>query len=281
MIRWGLRILAGGLLLGLALIAFAYWQALQPPIVREAALALPDWPADAPNRTVLLISDTHVAGPDMPPERLAAIVAQLNALKPDLILLAGDYISEKRVATRHYDAARIVAVLAGLRAPLGVVAVLGNHDHWDDPAGFRRAFAAHGIPLLANGAIRRGPFVIGGVDDEYTHHDDLPATLRAMDALGPGPRLLLTHTPDIVPALHAPVAAILAGHTHCGQIVLPLLGPIETSSRYGRSFVCGDIRDGPHRLFVTAGLGTSVLPLRLGAPPDVWLIRFGPAMAAL
>jgi len=279
-IRWLLRIMGAGLLLGLALLAFAWWEARQPPIVRRAFVAVPDWPAGEPDRTVLLISDTHVHAPEMPPERLAGILRRLNGVKPDLILLAGDYLSEKPHAGQPYTADQAVSALAQLHAPLGVVAVLGNHDHWADPAGFRRAFAARGITLLANGAVRRGPFVIGGIDDEYTHHDNLPRTLGLMAKLGPGPRLVFTHSPDIIPAIHVPVAAIFAGHTHCGQVAPPLIGPIVTMSRYGRRFACGEIHDEGRRIFVGAGVGSSGLPIRFGAPPDVWLVRFGPDRAA-
>ncbi len=93
-----------------------------------------------------------------------------------------------------------------------------------------------------------------------------------MDALPDGPRILVTHSPDIVPGLPQPVAAVFAGHTHCGQIALPLIGALSYASRYGDRFDCGDIDDRGQRLFVGAGLGTSILPLRFGAPPDVWLV---------
>lgn len=277
MIRKLFWLLAAGLLAGLALLGYAWWEARQPPIVREAFVAVPDWPAGEPERTVLLISDTHVHAPEMPPARLAGILRQLNGVQPDLIFLAGDYLSDRPNRDQPYTADQTVAALAQLRAPLGVVAVLGNHDHGADPAGFRRAFAARGITLLANEAVRLGPFVIGGVDDEYTHHDDLPATLRAMGQLGPGPRLIVTHSPDVIPQLREPVSAIFAGHTHCGQVAPPLIGPIITMSRYGRRFACGEIRDEGRTIFVGAGVGSSGLPIRLGAPPDVWLVRFGPA----
>jgi len=276
MMRWLVRVLVGGLLTGLALLAFAWWEARQPPIVRQTFVGVPDWPKGEPERTVLLISDTHVHAPEMPPARLAGIVRQLNGVKPDLVLLAGDYLSGKPHAGQPYTASQTVAALALLRAPLGVVAVLGNHDHWADPEGFRRAFGARGITFLANEAVRHGPFIIGGVDDEYTHHDDLPATLRAMARLGPGPRLIFTHSPDVIPELHERVAAIFAGHTHCGQVAPPLIGPIITMSRYGRRFACGEIHDEGRTIFVGAGVGSSGLPIRLGAPPDVWLVRFGP-----
>lgn len=274
MIRWLLRIAGALVLMSLALLCYAYWQALQDPIVRRASIIVPDWPAGEPPRTVLLISDTHVAGPDMPPERLARIIDSLNRLKPDLVLLAGDYISNKSFATRYYPVAETVAPFARLKAPLGTVAVLGNHDHWAGPSAFRHAFAREGIPLLANGAIRRGPFVIGGVDDAFTHRDDVPRTVRAMARLGAGPRIILTHSSHIpVPPA---AAALLAGHSHCGQMVLPeigmAIGPLVPASWQP----CGlQMVDNTPR-FVTAGLGTSIVPLRLGAPPDIWLIQFGP-----
>ncbi len=279
--RWLLRVAALLTLFAAAFLGWTYWQALQDPIVHRASIAVPDWPAGEPPRTVLLISDTHVAGPDMPPERLARIMDQLNALKPDLVLLAGDYVSDKMLATRYYSAAQAVAPFARLKAPLGVVAVLGNHDYWTDPTGFRRAFAQHGISLLANQAIVRGPFVIGGVDDAFTHRDNVSATLADVAAQGPGVRLILTHDSRISGQLTSPATALLAGHSHCGQMILPEIGigygPLAPASWHP----CGEKKINGTPRFVAAGLGTSILPLRLGAPADVWLIRFGPGAKAI
>lgn len=264
------------LLLGLSLAVYGFSVALSDPVVRRAEVALADWPEGERPRTVLLISDVHVVAPDMPPERVARIVDRMNALDPDLIVLTGDFISQKW-GTRHYTPAEIVAQLARLRARLGVVAVLGNHDHHGDAAAFRRAFAASPIALLDNGAVRRGPFRVGGVDDYFTGHPNVPAMENALALLGDGPALVLSHNPDILPLLSGPTDAILAGHTHCGQIAIPFYGPLATMSLYGRRFACGRIVDSGRLLFVSAGLGTSLMPVRLGVPPDVWLIRFGPA----
>lgn len=263
-------------LLGIALLAKGYWNATRDPVVRTATVAVADWPAGQAPLRILLLSDTHVAGPDMPPERLARIVGELNALKPDLVLIAGDLVSEKRTATRIYTAAEVVAPLGKLRAPLGVVVSPGNHDHWFTPDALRGALEKQGLRVLQNEAIKLGPLVVGGVDDDYSGHDDVPKTFAAMDALGPGVPLIVSHSPDIVPDLPRRVAAIFAGHTHCGQIRLPLIGAISYVSRYGDRFACGDIRDGEQRLFVGAGLGTSILPLRFLTPPDVWLVTLGP-----
>lgn len=270
--RW-LMVLA---LIGLAILGKGYWNATRDPIVRTATVTLRDWPMGQPPLKLLLLSDIHVAGPDMPPERLTRLVAQFNRLRPDLIMIAGDLVSERRVATHIYTPQEVVAPLGGLRAPLGVVVAPGNHDHWFDPAALRRELEQQNIQVVQNEAIRLGPLVLGGVDDDYSGHADVLATLAAMDWLKPGVPIILTHSPDIIPAVPRPVAAIFAGHTHCGQIRFPLIGAISYVSRYGKRFACGDIRDGGQRVFVGAGLGTSLLPLRYGTPPDVWLVTLTP-----
>jgi uncharacterized protein len=263
-------------LVAVAFIAVGYHNATRDPIVRTAAVHVANWPKGERPVRALLISDIHVAGPDMPPGRVAAIVRQFDAYQPDLVLIAGDLVSEKTLATRQYSAAEIVAPLTGFKARLGVVVVFGNHDHWSDPAGLRRAITNAKLTLLENEAIKRGPLVIGGVGDEFTQHADIPSTYRAMTALD-GVPIILTHDPDIIPDLPSPVAAVFSGHTHCGQINRPWSGkPAMNVSHYDMRFQCGDILDRDQRIFVTAGLGTSVVWLRYGAPPDAWLVTIGP-----
>jgi uncharacterized protein len=271
-LRWGLLALT---LLAIAVLAKGYWNATRDPIIHRAEVRVSNWPDAEPPLKILLLSDIHVAGPDMPPERLQRLVRRFNQLKPDLVLIAGDLVSEKRLATHIYTAKEVVAPLKQLRAPLGIIVAPGNHDHWFDPDALRKELEMVGLTVLQNEAIMRGPLVIGGVDDDFTGNDDLPATFAAMGEFPPAPRILVTHSPDIVPSLPAPVAAVFAGHTHCGQIVLPLIGAISYVSRYGGRFACGDINDNGQRVFVGAGLGTSLLPLRYGAMPDAWLVALG------
>jgi predicted MPP superfamily phosphohydrolase len=266
--------LASGLA-GVLLLLFCYWTAVSDPVVRNARIAAPGWPSGAPRLRLLLMSDIHVGGPDMPPERLGRIVAQINALSPDIVLIAGDFITDKRLATRHYSHDEAIAPLAGLRPRLASLAVLGNHDHWRDSAAAHRALARAGIRVLDNQAVQVGPLAVGGLDDDFTHRADVPATLAALRALE-GPRLILSHSPDPFPDLPADVFLMLAGHTHCGQVAPPLIGPLSTMSRFGRRYVCGLIREGGKTLIVSAGLGTSGIPLRLGAVPDLWLVEVGP-----
>jgi predicted MPP superfamily phosphohydrolase len=131
---------------------------------------------------------------------------------------------------------------------------------------------AAGITLLANGAVRRGPLVVGGIDDEPTGHDQMDRTVAAMREL-PGARMMIGHSPDSAPEMPADIRLLLAGHTHCGQIVPPVRGTVHTASRYGRRYACGVVREGGRTVVIGAGLGTSMLPLRWGAPPDWWLVR--------
>lgn len=262
-------------LIGLALLGWAWRTTVADPVVRETAVMLRDWPAGAAPLRALLISDIHVAGPDMPPRRLTRIVDRINALRPDMVLIAGDLVSDKSTATRTYSLAEAVAPLAQLRPRLGTFAVLGNHDHWRDTAEARAALRAAGIFVLDNAAARAGPLAVGGLDDAFTGHDDLAATLAALRRM-PGARLLLSHSPDPFPRLPPEVGLMLAGHTHCGQIRLPFYGPISTLSDYGDRYACGRVDEHGRTLIVTAGLGTSILPLRFGAAPDMWLITIGP-----
>jgi len=259
----------------LAFLGWGYANNARDPIRREASFALADWPANAPPIRVALITDPHLQGPDMPPARIARIAAQVAAHKPDLILLAGDFVGDRALRTRDYSDAEIAAALRHFRAPLGTYAVLGNHDHWRDGPAMRRALEAVGIPVLDNRAIRVGPLTLAGAGDPHTENTDVAAVSRAAAKL-PGPTLLFAHSPDVVPHLPPRFGLVLAGHTHCGQIVLPLIGAIASASNYGERYRCGLVREPGRLTLIGAGLGTSVLPLRYGAPPDWWLITLGP-----
>ena len=277
--------LAGMVCTLILILAGAGWLILNAsamPQVRLAEIALP-FPADAARDpvTVALLTDTHMSGPDNSPARMARIVAQINALRPDLILLGGDYIGDDKGGAT-YDARASIAPLAGLRAPLGVVAVLGNHDSRSalnrvalSSRDWAVAFSRIGITLLQDGVVRLGPLVIGGLKDIYTRKPDLPDTMTAMARMG-GARLILSHGPDVFPALPNTPSLTLVGHTHCGQVALPFAGIVYVPSKYGTRYGCGLYRDGAKTMIVAAGIGTSGLPFRLLAPPDIWLITIKP-----
>ncbi|KQN04732.1 phosphohydrolase [Sphingobium sp. Leaf26] len=282
----GRKVLWALLALILIVAALALWlihNASAMPVVRRAEIVLP-FPADAPRKavTVALLTDTHLSGPDNSPERLARIVAQINRLKPDLILLGGDYIGDDKGGSIH-DARASIAPFAGLRAPLGVVAVLGNHDSRSkinrralSGSDWRAAFAKIGITLLQDSAVRRGPLAVGGLKDIYTRRIDLPGTLAAMARVGGAP-VILSHGPDVFPQVPDGRSLTLVGHTHCGQIAFPVVGITYVPSKYGTRYACGLYRDGARTMIVSGGVGTSSAPFRMLAPPDLWLITIRPA----
>lgn len=265
-----------GLVVVIAAILFTWGHhnARAEPIIRRASAHLPNWPKGAPPVRVLLVSDIHYGNSVMDGPRLARIVAQANAQSPDLILIAGDFVAGHDPVAAVVSARALVAPLARLKAPLGVIATLGNHDQSTRPALIREALQRAGITVLENSAVERGPLAIGGLGDVFTHHADPLRTIAAVRGL-PGARLIVSHSPDLAPLLPRDVTLVLAGHTHCGQIVLPVIGAVEKPSL--PQYICGMTREHDWTTIVTAGVGTSILPLRFGAPPDMWLVTIGAA----
>ena len=277
--------LAGMVCTLILILAGAGWLILNAsamPQVRLAEIALP-FPADAARDpvTVALLTDTHMSGPDNSPARMERIVARINGFKPDLILLGGDYIGDNKWGAT-YDARHAIAPFAGLRAPMGVVAVLGNHDSRSrknrvalSANDWQHAFADLGITLVQDGAVRRGPLAIGGLKDIYTRKPDIPDTLKAMQDIGGAP-VILSHGPDVFPLLPDAPSLTLVGHTHCGQVALPFAGIVYVPSKYGTRYACGRYQDGRKAMIVSGGVGTSGLPFRMLAQPDIWLVTIRP-----
>lgn len=265
-------ILAGLALLLAAFLGWCFREATSDPVVRRAEVAMAG--LERPVR-IALLSDIHIGTAAMGPERLSRIVEQVNALKPDLVVIAGDFIfgHDPRGAAKLGPA--MIGPLRELRAPLGVTAVLGNHDYWTGPQAVRDQLAGAGVTVLENDAGPRGPIALGGIGDDFSGHADVDATIRAARAIG-RPIVLVTHSPDVAPDLPADARLLLAGHTHCGQVLVFGHNVAPAVSRYGARYRCGLVREGARTVIVTAGLGTSGVPFRLGARPDIWLVTLVP-----
>lgn len=267
------RLLAVFLSAGIAMLAFGYREARSDPVVRSVTIPVPDWPVGASPVTIALVSDIHMESAAMDADRLGRIVSIVNARRPDLIVLAGDFVEGRGRDEATKAIPLLAAEMSKLSAPLGVVAVLGNHDYWTDPPAVAAMLQRAGITVLRNTAVVRGPLRIGGLDDAPTGHDRPGATVQAMAKLR-GIPVLVAHSPDIARTLPPGIPVVLAGHTHCNQIVLPLWGAVVNVS--DPKYRCGVIRDPGRTTVVTAGVGTSEVPLRYGAHPDIWLVRLGP-----
>jgi hypothetical protein len=200
-------------------------------------------------------------------------VTLTNGAHPDLILLAGDYVARPGIAAHHMPIGTIARLLRPLHAPLGVYAVIGNQDRWDGEASIAAALRAVHIDVLQNAgraiATPRGTLYLAGIGDYRSQGSDIAKALAAVPA---GARALcLTHSPDVFPLLPATCLLTIAGHTHGGQVWLPLIGrpAVAGVSAYGQRYAIGVIRENGRTLFVSSGIGTSELPLRLGVPPEI------------
>jgi predicted MPP superfamily phosphohydrolase len=251
---------------------------------------------------IAAVADVHACDPWMSLPHIEEIVAHTNALNADIVVLLGDYVAGHRHVTRFIPADEWAPVLAGLKAPLGVHAILGNHDYWSDetvqrdgkgvPVA-RRALEAVGIPVYENDAVRLAkdnrPFWLAGLGDQLAYApmrptrsgrrigvDDLSATLAKVT--DDAPLILLAHEPDV--AMHVPkrVALQLSGHTHGGQVRLFGWAPV-VPSRYGQKLAYGHARANCD-VVVSGGLGCSIMPFRLGVPPEIVMVTLsGPDSA--
>ncbi|HEY2211408.1 MAG TPA: metallophosphoesterase [Bradyrhizobium sp.] len=258
------------------------------------------WPAGL-DLKIAAIADLHACDPWMSLAHIEAIVERTNALDADIIVLLGDYVAGHRHVTRRIPAEEWAASLAGLRAPLGVHAILGNHDYWDDrdvqrngqgSTVARRALEAAGIPVYENDAVRltkgKLPFWLAGLGDQLAYLpmrrfrplrrigiDDLGATLAKVT--DDAPIILLAHEPDIAGRVPRRVALQLSGHTHGGQVRVLGWSPV-VPSRYGNRLAYGHARFNCD-VIVSGGLGCSIMPFRFGVPPEIVLVTLSAAPA--
>lgn len=260
-------------------------------------LSPPRWPTGLSLKLAVL-ADLHACKPWMDVERIEGIVAQVNALQPDCVLLLGDYVAGMRMSryaapVAHRDWA---GALGALRAPLGVHAVLGNHDWWEDievqerrggPTRAGLALQNAGITLHENTCLRMTkdghPFWLAGLGDQwafwkskqpgkrrYDGVDDLPGTLAL--ATDDAPIVLMAHEPDIFRKVPDRVSLTVSGHTHGGQVRIFGYAPV-VPSKYGARYVYGHVVERGRNLIVSGGLGCSGLPVRFGSPPEIVTIE--------
>jgi predicted MPP superfamily phosphohydrolase len=269
--RGFLRSLSGGLFLtGILLALWSGW--LEPASLRLSSYTVSQPSAALKGLRIAVISDLHGGAPYIDTEKIDQVVAMTNAARPDLVLLTGDYVITGVLGGRHMPIRTVVAHLKALHAPLGVYAVQGNHDRGEDPDGIALALRRAGIPDLENThlTLPRNAIALVGITDLASHGSDPQTALAGVR----GPALCFTHSPDIFPSLPPMCALTIAGHTHGGQVRLPLLGrpAMFEASRYGQKYASGIIREDNKTMFVSTGIGTTWLPVRLGVPPEISLL---------
>jgi predicted MPP superfamily phosphohydrolase len=267
-LAWGAGVLAGAGAAALA--ARAAWIEPRRLVVERADLHLPHWPATLDGLTMGVIADLHVGAPHVDLRKLENVIDRMRDLNPDVVAILGDFAVEPMPFARHVDPVAIAKRIAQLRVPLGVFAVLGNSDD----IGIRRALDATAIELLDNDLRERWwhgqQLWIAGFADIRTADPDVEGVLAR--ANGDGPVLALTHSPDLFPRMPPRVSLTLAGHTHAGQVNLPIVTQRVVPSWFGGRYREGHVVEHDRHLFVHAGIGTSTLPVRFRAVPRVSLL---------
>ncbi len=289
---------SGGL--GVSTTAYGFSEPVLRLDVTRYDVSPPQWPSGFQLK-IAAIADIHACDPWMSLPRIEEIVERTNALGADLIVLLGDYVAGHRHVTRFIPPSEWAPVLAGLKAPLGVHAILGNHDWWDDKTvqregqgitAARRGLEAAGIPVYENDArrlVKDGrPFWLAGLGDQLAYApmrrfrplrrvgvDDLGVTLAKVT--DDAPLILMAHEPDVARQVPARVALQLSGHTHGGQVRLFGWSPIAPS---GQLLTYGHIRMNCD-IVVSGGLGCSMMPFRLGVPPEIVLVTLGAGSPAV
>jgi uncharacterized protein len=278
-------------LLFVFLLALGYSYFIEPKrlIVHQETLTLAGWDLALNGFTIVAIGDIHAGSNDVDEAKLRHIVQLTNEQQPDLIVLLGDYVSQADRRPPMGDRKLKISVhtiaenLRGLAAKYGVVAVMGNHDDWYGSPEIADEFRGIGVTVLEDQilTIDAGGHkvrVLGlrdqlhiGTWKSYTDH--LKQVIA--DDGGTGPIIALEHSPDVLPiitgelSISADLRLMLAAHTHGGQVWLPLIGSPIVPSSYGQKYSYGHVQENGVDMFVTSGIGTSILPIRFMMPPEI------------
>ncbi len=243
--------------------------------INEERINVTKWPAECNGKRVAVLADLHVGSPHKGLDSLRDLVKKVNAAKPDLVVLPGDFVIQGVVGGSFVSPESAGRALGKLIAPMGVFAVLGNHDWWLGANRVERALAKHNITMLedASQKITAGDCQLRlvGITDLWEGPHDVK---KAMAEVQPNESILaFTHNPDIFPALPQNIALTIAGHTHGGQVCFPLVGCPIVPSEFGQRYTRGHIVENNQHLYVSSGVGTSILPVRFLVPPEVTILE--------
>lgn len=275
--RWRKVFRVGAAALLLLVAATVIWGFFIEPdrlVLHQKTIQIDNWPAELSGLRIALIGDVHTDHHFINEQKLQKIVDLTNAQNPDLIVLLGDYNTGGTGNPDHVEPETTAGYLKNLRAPLGVCGVLGNHDWWYNGEKVRRAFEEAGIPMLDNEVKELSwhgkSFWLAGLADLWTRPQHVAETIAK--APSGSTVIALTHNPDVFPTLPQSVPLLLAAHTHGGQVNIPLIGTPIVPSRFGRKYTAGHVFENGHHMFVTTGIGTSIMRVRFRVPPEVVIL---------
>ncbi len=270
-------------------LAYSYFVEPHRLVVNEQTIYIKKWNPAFEGLRIAVLGDIHGGSNGVTESKLREVVAKTNEQNADMIVLLGDYASQRYgggpVGGREIKMpiSTIADNLTGLRAPLGVFIVLGNHDGWYGDESVIGEFSRVGYRVMQNEVAiveRDGQRLrIFGMKDHLAlkggWYRTAAESKEIVSTTGPGDLIVLQHSPDIHPMLTGQflispdLRLILAAHTHGGQVRLPILGAPIVPSGYGQKYVRGHVVDKGIDMFVTTGIGTSILPFRFMVPPEI------------
>ncbi|MEM7226276.1 MAG: metallophosphoesterase [Pseudomonadota bacterium] len=269
-----LALALSALLLGTGLGAWSFL--IEPDLVTvtEVPLETSKWPAGRAPLKIVALADLHTGAPHVDVAKLDEVVAEINGLEPDIVVLLGDYVIQGVLGGRFVAPEETARSLAALAPAQGTYAVLGNHDWWHDGDQVRAALESAGIVVLDDQAVRLalpdGPIWIAGIADDMTQNPNPRRVIRPIPK--DEPVIAIAHDPAVFPDVPQRVVVTLAGHTHGGQVYIPFYGAPVIPGRAPRRYAYGHIRENGKDLYVSSGLGTSILPVRFNMPPEIAVI---------
>ncbi len=292
---------AAAIFIALGVLCLLYAHFIEPDrlVVNHTTLEIKGWNPAFDGLTIAMLGDIHAGSHYVTEEKLREVVAKTNEQQPDVIVMLGDYVTQTdekiplELRGVKMPVETIAANLAGLKAKYGVFAVLGNHDGWYSDDLIANSFTKNGYRVLQNeiAAIEKdGKHLrILGFKDHLQLTKGWRRTSADAKALiaatgGSGDIIALQHSPDIMPIITGGLSIsdnlklVLAAHTHGGQVWMPIFGRPIVPSTFGQKYAYGHFRENNVDLFVTSGVGLSVLPLRFMVPPEIVVltIRSGP-----
>lgn len=274
--------------MGILFLFYAYFIEPDRLVINKTQIQVKNWNAAFDGLKIVAISDIHAGSNSIDEEKLKTIVKKTNEQDPDLIVLLGDYGSHKNGngSNLKLPLSKIAENLKGFKSKYGVFGVLGNHDLNGLLPEIKTHFERVGIKVLENELIfiEKGGEklrIFGAKDHLYVNDwemfaDECRKILESNEQVGDV--LVLEHSPDLFPVITGKnmiskdFKLMLAGHTHGGQVRLPFLGSIVVPSSYGQKYVRGHVKDKGVDMFVTTGVGTSILPIRFLVPPEIAVI---------
>lgn len=257
------------ILLAIAIILFVWAFFVEPNLLVTKNITVKN--ENLKGIKITVAGDFHLKRNDE--KRLQKAIKLINETDADLVLLLGDYVKGHR-KNRAMSFEQISQNFENLKAKNGIFAILGNHDIWIDEEGAKNSLNSAGITVLDNEnkqiKIKNKTVTIAGTNDMTENKADITKTLKNAQ----NPVILMTHNPDIFPFVPKDVDFTVAGHTHGGQVIFPIIGAVIVPSNYGQRYASGLVNENGKNIFISKGIGTSVLPVRFNCTPEIVTITF-------